>query len=154
MSMLKKLCIVNLVLLGAVAAVFLWFYAEESAFRALRVFTMSSVVFVLIWGSWGVYYFIKYYYLKFKLHKEYVLWDEREEFIHYKALTYGFMASWVFMAFSLGNYLHRCLEHGPENVSFIWISHYLGLAIIILVGVFSISFLWLESKKPENLSNA
>ena len=149
MTVLQKLAWLNLVVLGLVLLALAALTSLKGLSTAFHYLVVSSAVFTAVWIAVLLSYVIRQGLNRLRNRPE-VLWDEREEAIYYKACTWAFAASWVFIVLGNGRFLQQYLEKGPEAVSVVLLSDVLGIAFLVLVGVFSVSVLIFSGKESQD----
>lgn len=95
--------------------------------------------FGLGWLASGAFYLYKYRRRRAQTGRPQIVWDEREEAVYYKALAWGFGASWTALVLAVGWFIRRYTALGPEEITMVSLSVILGLCFSVLVLFFSLS---------------
>lgn len=149
MTVLQKLAWLNLAVLGLVLLALAALVPLKGLSTAFHYLVISPAAFAALWIMVLLGYAASRGLGRLRNRPE-VLWDEREDSIYYKACAWAFAASWIFIVLGNGRFLQQYLEKGPEAVSVVLLSDVLGIAFLVLVGMFSVSVLIFSGKESRD----
>jgi hypothetical protein len=107
--------------------------------NAVTFLVFIPMVFAALWVLEGMMYYRRWSRRRDRDGHAPALWDEREEAVYYKALTWGFGSSWVALVLAVGWFIRSYLEPGGEEITMVSLSVTLGACFCVLVLFFSLS---------------
>lgn len=149
MTVLQKVAWLNLAVLAVVLAGFLLMIPGRGLHGALNLLALSSFFFAAAWAVLALIRVLKSAGRRLAGGGGEVVWDEREEAVYYKALAWGFAASWIFIVLGIAWFLTRYMELGAEGVTAGELAHVLGIGFLILVAAFSLTVLKQEATEEK-----
>ena len=118
---------------------------------AVTMLVFIPMVFAGLWVLEGWLYYRRWHRKGNELGHAPAIWDEREEAVYYKALAWGFGASWVTLVLAVGWFVRRYLAPGPDEITMVSLSVILGICFCVLVLFFSLSVI--VQKRGEEIPN-